>query len=144
AALALAAAPVAAAPRTGVPAILSESQRSDYRAILDAIRASDWTGASARLDALPDGALTNALRAELYLAKGSPKVDLEPLTGLLARAPEMPKADQLARLAASRGATSLPPLPPPVDLVWQGGQPHRDKVKSVLRDPAMLALDAQI
>lgn len=144
AALALGGVPAAAAPRTGVPTVLTEAQHADYRAIVDAIRANDWPGASARLDALPDGPLTNALRAELYLAKGSPKVELEPLTALIARAPEMPKADQLARLAAGRGATSLPPLPQPLDLVWQGSQPRRDKVRSVLRDAPAFALDAQV
>jgi soluble lytic murein transglycosylase len=144
AALACASAPAAAAPRAGVPTVLTEPRRADYRGILDAIRASDWLGASAKLDALPDGPLTNALRAELYLAKGSPKVELEPLTALIARAPEMPKADQLARLAATRGATSLPPLPQPQDLVWQGAQPRRDKVRSVLRDAPAFALDAQV
>jgi len=144
AALACASAPAAAAPRVGVPTVLTETQRADYRAILDAIRANDWLGATAKLDALPDGPLTNALRAELYLAKGSPKVELEPLTALIARAPEMPKADQLARLAATRGATSLPPLPQQMDLVWQGAQPRRDKVRSVLRDAPAFALDAQV
>jgi soluble lytic murein transglycosylase-like protein len=144
AALALAAAPSPAAPREGIPAVLSDPQRSDYRAALDAIRASDWAGAAAKLDAMPDGPLTNALRAELYLAKGSPRVELEPLTALLAKAPEMPKADQIARLAATRGATSLPPLPQSYELVWQGSQPRRDRVRSVLRDAPSFALDAQV
>jgi soluble lytic murein transglycosylase len=146
AALALAGVPAAAAvaPREGVPVVLSEAQRADYRSVLAAIRASDWAGAAAKLDALPDGLLTDALRAELYLAKGSPKVELAPLTALIARAPEMPKADQLVRLAATRGATSLPPLPQPQELVWQGSQPRRDKVKSVLKDAPAFQLDAQI
>ncbi|MBV9930576.1 MAG: lytic transglycosylase domain-containing protein [Alphaproteobacteria bacterium] len=144
AALALAAVPAAAAPRDGVPTVLSDAQRADYRAILDAIRAGDWAGAAAKLDAAPEGPLHAALRAELYLAKGSPKVELAPLTALLAKAPDMPKADQLARLAATRGATALPPLPPLYDLVWQGSQPRRDKVRSVLKDAPSFALDAQV
>jgi soluble lytic murein transglycosylase-like protein len=144
AALALDGVPAAGAPRSTVSTVLTETQRADYRAILDGIRASDWVGASAKLDALPDGPLTNALRAELYLAKGSPKVELEPLTALVGRAPEMPKADQLARLAMTRGATGLPPLPQQMDLVWQGAQPRRDKVRSVLRDAPAFALDAQV
>src|SRR5437867_779815 len=91
AAAALAVSPALAAPREGVPAVLSEAQRADYRAILDAIRAGDWAGAAAKLDAAPGGPLADALRAELYLAKGSPKVELEPLVALIARAPDMPK-----------------------------------------------------
>jgi soluble lytic murein transglycosylase len=144
AALALAAAPAAAAPRETVPHMLSETQRADYRAILVAIRGGDWAGAAARLDAAADGPLTNALRAELYLAKGSPKVDLDPVVALLAKAPEMPKAEQLARLAASRGAMALPTLPPGYDLVWQGGQPRRGKARSVLKSAPAFQLDAQI
>jgi len=144
AALALAAVPAAAVPREGVPTVLSEAQRGDYRAILAAIRAGDWAGAAAKLDAAPDGPLADALRAELYLAKGSPKVELDPLVALLNRAPDMPKADQLARLAATRGATALPPLPQPQELVWQGSQPRRDKVRSVLQGAPSFALDAQV
>jgi soluble lytic murein transglycosylase-like protein len=144
AALALAAVPAAAVPREGVPAMLSEAQRSDYRAVLDAIRAGDWAGAAAKLDAAPEGPLNSALRAELYLAKGSPRVELGPLTALLAQAPDMPKADQIARLAITRGATALAPLPQPYPLVWQGGQPRRDKVRSVLQGAPSFALDALI
>jgi soluble lytic murein transglycosylase-like protein len=144
AAAALAASPALAAPREGVPAVLSEAQRADYRAILDAIRAGDWAGAAAKLDAAPGGPLADALRAELYLAKGSPKVELDPLVALIARAPDMPKADQLARLAATRGATALPTLPQPQDLVWQGSQPRRDKARSVLQGAPSFALDAQV
>jgi soluble lytic murein transglycosylase len=143
-ALLVAAAPAVTAPQEGVPAVLSEAQRSDYRAILAAIRSGDWAGAAARLNAAGDGPLANALRAELYLAKGSPKVELEPIVALLQRAPEMPKADQLARLAASRGAMALPLLPSTYDLVWQGSQPRRGKAPSVIKDAPAILLDSQI
>ena len=146
AAIALAAMPAAAAiaPREGVPAALNQSQREAYRAALDAIRANDWAGAAAKLDAAGDGPLTDALRAELYVAKGSPKVELEPLLALIGRAPDMPRAEQLARMAQTRGATTLPPLPPAYELVWQGSQPQRGKVRSVIRDAPAQQLDAQV
>jgi soluble lytic murein transglycosylase-like protein len=140
AAIALPAAPALA----GAPNILSDSQRSAYRDILASIRSGDWPGASAKLDAAPEGPLGDALRAELYLAKGSPKVDAEPLLALIARAPYLPKADQLERLAATRGATQLPPLPQPQALLWQGSQPRRAKTPSAPRDAASSAVDAQI
>ncbi|MEA3061256.1 MAG: soluble lytic murein transglycosylase [Sphingomonadales bacterium] len=140
AAIALPAAPALA----GQPTILSDAQRTSYRDILASIRASDWTGAAAKLDAAPDGPLTDALRAELYLAKGSPKVESGPLLALIARAPYLPKADQLERLAATRGATQLPALPQPQTLLWQGSQPRRAKTPAAPRDPVSTAVDAQI
>jgi hypothetical protein len=140
AAIALPAVPALA----GAPATLSESQRSAYRDIIAAIRAGDWPGASAKLDSAPDGPLNDALRAELYLAKGSPKVEAEPLLALIARAPYLPKADQLERLAATRGVSQLPALPQPQTLVWQGSQPRRAKTPPAPRDAASNAVDAQI
>ncbi|MFL6862707.1 MAG: transglycosylase SLT domain-containing protein, partial [Allosphingosinicella sp.] len=126
------------------PSALTDGQRSAYRDVLAAIRAGDWPGAAARLDAMPEGPLNNALRAELYLAKGSPKVELEPLVALVNRAPELPKADQLLRLAATRGATDLPALPQPQALIWQGSQPRRAKTPAAPRDATASAVDAQI
>jgi soluble lytic murein transglycosylase len=126
------------------PSALNEAQRAAYREIMAAIRVGDWVGATARLGSAPEGPLNNALRAEIYLGKGSPKVELEPLLALLARAPDLPKADQLARLAATRGATELPPLPQPQKLVWQGTQPRRGRADAAPRDPAAAAVDAQI
>jgi hypothetical protein len=53
-----------------VPAsALTDIERSNYREIFAAIRASDWTGAAARLDGMGDGPLHALARAELYLAK---------------------------------------------------------------------------
>jgi soluble lytic murein transglycosylase len=144
AALALPAATALPAAANAAPTVLSDSQRSAYQGVLAAIRAGDWLGAATRLDAMPEGPLHNALRAELYLAKGSPKVELEPLVALVNRAPELPKADQLLRLAATRGATELPPLPQPQALIWQGSQPRRAKTPPAPRDAAASAVDAQI
>jgi soluble lytic murein transglycosylase-like protein len=147
AAIALPAAPAlaqeAAEPAAALSA-LSDSQRAAYRDVLTAIRAGDWLGASTRLDAAPDGPLNDALRAELYLAKGSPKVETEPLVALVNRAPELPKADQLVRLAQSRGATELPPLPQPQKMLWQGSQPRRARAAGTARDGAAGEVDAQI
>jgi len=140
AAIALPAAPALA----GAPTILSDAQRSAYRDIIASIRSGDWPGASAKLESAPDGPLNDALRAELYLAKGSPKVDAEPLLALIARAPDLPKADQLERLAATRGATQMPALPQPQTLLWQGSQPRRAKTPAAPRDAASSAVDAQI
>lgn len=126
------------AARRAVPSSLSPEERNRYREIFAAIRTSDWAGAAARLDASGDGPLHSIARAELYLAKGSPKVELEPLLSLLARAPEIPQAVQIARLAELRGAANLPQLPQAQRLIWMAGQPRRTRAKNV-GDDAMAA-----
>ena len=144
AALALPAAPALADAGAPASAGLSAEQRSAWREAFAAIRADDWAGAAVRLAALPDGPLHQAARAELYLAKGSPRTELPQLLSLLAQAPDMPKAEQLARLAQARGATELPALPQAQGLVWVGGQPRRGRAEATRDDPAAAALEPLI
>ena len=129
---------------SAMPSLLTEAQRSGYREVFAAISASDWSTAAARLDAMGDGPLHAVARAELYLAKGSPKVELDPLLALIAKAPEMPQAAQLGRLAAARGATELPYIAQAQELRWQGGQPRRSRAKSVTGDPVATELEALV
>lgn len=126
---------------TSLPSELSASERTLYREVFAAIDAGDWAGASARLDAAPEGLLHNAARTELYLAKGSPKVELSQLVSLIEKAPQLPKAEQLSRLAVTRGATSLPDLPQAQNLVWVGSQPRRERAKGTKGDAAADALE---
>ena len=84
----------------------------DWRAVFDAIDAGNWASARAGIAALPQSVLTSVARAELYTAKGSPSVDLTSLMALIAEAPELPQADQLARMAISRGAATSPLIVP--------------------------------
>ena len=130
-----------ARPIQSASAGLSPEQRQGYRDVFAAIRASDWLGASARLAAVPEGPLHDVARAELFLAKGSPKVELPELLPLLQRSPEMPKADQIARLAATRGATELPGLPAAERLVWVGSQPRRSRAEATKGDQAAAELE---
>lgn len=127
--------------REPVSAGLSTEQRSGYREVFAAIRANDWLGASARLAALPEGPLHDVARAELFLAKGSPRVEVPDLMSVLQRAPEMPKADQIARLAQTRGATDLPSLPTAERLVWVGSQPRRSRADPTKGDQAAAELE---
>jgi len=138
--IALPATPVAAAP----PAQLSTTDRSAYREIFAAVRAGDWANASARLDAMPQGPLHAAARAEIYTGKGSPRVELDRILPLLASAPESPKAAQLARLAESRGAYEVPPIQHAQNLVWAGSQPRRARPKTVKGDPVADEIEARI
>ncbi|HET9637792.1 MAG TPA: lytic transglycosylase domain-containing protein [Allosphingosinicella sp.] len=127
--------------REPIAASLSPEQRQGYREVFAAIRVGDWAGASARLAALPEGPLHYAARAELYLAKGSPKVELPELLSLLQRAPEMPKSEQIARLAETRGAAAIPGLPAAERLVWVGSQPRRARAEATKGDPAAAELE---
>ena len=110
--------------RRGEPSVLSASERSNYREVFAGLDRGDWAGAAARLSGMRNGPLHAAATAELYLAKGSPVVSLGQLMTLLERAPELPQAAQLGRLAERRGAETLPRLPEAQNLVWAGSQPR--------------------
>ncbi|HEU0044662.1 lytic transglycosylase domain-containing protein [Sphingomonas sp.] len=144
----LAAEPVAEARLAGtatVPAQLDGTQREGYRSVFAAIRASRWQDAQLLLQTIKPGPLHAIARAELYTAKGSPKVELEPVVQLLTEAPELPQSEALSRLARARGAVELPPLPVTRALIWQAGAPARLRAKATKGDQvaADLALAMQ-
>ncbi len=126
-----------AAPRgDGIPDQLDEATRAGYRGVLASIRDGRWADAQLQLDAMKPGPLHALARAELYTAKGSPKVDGYALTALLSQAPELPQAAQLARLAQARGAIDVPPLPYEQRLFWQDGAPNRQRAATIRSDAA--------
>jgi soluble lytic murein transglycosylase-like protein len=116
------------------PAQLSASDRDGYRAIFAALRAQDWAGAAGRLDGMQNGPLHDLARAMLYTMTGSPRVESGPLTELIARAPELPQADDLARLARARGAETVPELPQAQRLYGLAGQPRRARPRPIRGD----------
>lgn len=141
-ALTLAAIPTVAIAEA--PSVLSRSERENYVAIFAAIDSKDWAGANTRLDAMPQGPLHAAARAELYLAKDSPTATLEQLTALINAAPDAPQSAQLSRLAVRRGALTPPLVVEPQTLVWGGTQPRRQRPKATNGDPGAAALEPQI
>lgn len=118
---------------------LTPDQRSRYQAIFAAIRADDWATAQAGIDALPAGPLTDVARAELVLAKGSPKTDDGTLSALLATAPDLPEASDLAAIASRRGL-AIPALPVTRGLVRFAGPSKRQSARSQRNDSAAAAL----
>ncbi|WP_242095717.1 lytic transglycosylase domain-containing protein [Sphingomonas sp. CROZ-RG-20F-R02-07] len=116
------------------PGLLDAAQRDGYRAAFLAIREGRFQDAQIQLDTMKPGPLHAIAHAELYTAKGSPKVAAEPIVALLNEAPELPEAEALARLARARGAIELPPLPVAQTLVWQDGAPRRVRAKTVRSD----------
>ncbi len=121
-------------PANMVPAQLDSEQRSGYRIVFDAIRAKKWVEARLQLTTMKPGPLHSIAMAELLVAPGSPKATAEELAKVLAEAPELPQAEQLARLARTRGATDLPALPYTQALSWTGGAPIRARAKSLKSD----------
>ncbi|HEY0629303.1 MAG TPA: lytic transglycosylase domain-containing protein [Sphingomicrobium sp.] len=109
----------------------------DWRGVLTAIANREWEAARLGIEAMPAGVLKSYARAELYTAKDSPRIDLAPILALLAEAPELPQAEQLQRLAATRGATQPPAIYWPRATVSLGSAPRRGKTRSVEGEPAM-------
>lgn len=145
------AAPVAAAPTYAMAGSLvsnfipqlGPNARQRYKDIFVAIREGRWEDAQQGLDSMPEGPLHNVARAELYLAKGSPKATPEQLAAILAQAPYLPQAAQLARLAKSRGLVTDAPLPMARDLVFLGSAPRRTRT-SQTDDSSAASLNATI
>ncbi len=108
-----------------LPAQLGPNARAQYREIFADIHASRWQAALSRLSAIPEGPLHNVARAEIYLGKGSPRVEAAALSDILNKAPELPESYALARLATARGAVSLPNIPSEQDVNWLGSAPRR-------------------
>lgn len=99
------------ADRTAVPSLLSQDDRSYYKSLFSAIEREDWTQVQALFAHRTDGPLHTVARAQYILAATSPKAELAPIADVLNKAPDLPWAEQLGRLALKRGATELPSLP---------------------------------
>ena len=137
------------ADRTAVPSLLTQDDRDYYRQIFAAVAKQDWTGARQLLDKRADGPLHAVARAQLFLAPGSPRAELQPLTDLIAQAPDLPWSDALARLAIKRGATAMPAaLPDAQQLFAQPAMARRAKphhtADGTMSDSVAGAIDARI
>jgi soluble lytic murein transglycosylase len=112
----------------------------DWRGIFSAIDSGDWEGARLGIAAMPGNPLKPLAKAELFTARGSPAVDLASIQALLAEAPELPQAEQLARLAVTRGALQPPLVYRPRPVVSLGTAPRRGKTRQIEGEPAADAL----
>jgi soluble lytic murein transglycosylase-like protein len=117
--------------RSAVPKLLSEDERAWYKDAFGALKRSDWVALRQMLAARPDGPLHNVLRAEYYLAPGSPRIDLDTLNQWLASGTTLPEAAQIEALAAKRGGIGLPVLPQGQQLVSWPSAPRRSRPASV-------------
>ncbi len=130
--------------RQTVPTILSAKQNKFYTQVLAAIRGQQWDEAKALLDGADDGPLNAFLRAELLVAANSPRAEVGDIMPLLIKAPDLPQAAQLGRLATKRGATSLPDLPNSMRLAWSGSAPRRLGAEPVIGDPFAMSLEQKV
>lgn len=135
------------AQQQAAPAVPAASVPRDWRSVFDAIDAGDWPSAQAGIAALPPSVLTPVAKAELYTAKGSPVIDLASLQALLAQAPELPEANQLAAMAQKRGAMTPPLIVPEKPVYVLGSAPVRYRAHPVhepAADQLRPALDAMV
>jgi len=136
-------APVATAVAV-LPVQLGPNARALYQDIFASIDAQRWEDASAKLAAMDSGPLHPLARALIYTGKGSAKVAATDLVALATIAPDLPQAPALVRLAASRGAETVPLLPEVRELNWLGTSPRRGRVASTNNDVAAGWLAAQV
>ncbi len=127
-----------------LPDVLSPAQRTHYRQLFAALRDQNWPRVEELLDKGEMKPLNNFARAEYYLAANSPKVELDAVMSLLARQPDLPQGQQLARLAQKRGAVSLPLLPAEQSFRYLGEAPRRVFNIASIPDPVAAGISAQI
>ena len=145
-------APTVVQPVVGAPQPLVVPQQPvatvrvprNWAEVFAAIRGSRWAEARLGISSLPRSDLTPVALAELYTAKGSPVVSLGQIQALLAEAPDLPQADQLARMAVARGAATAPEYVRRRPTIWLGNAPGRYKAKPVTGEPQADQLRAQL
>jgi len=134
--------PTAAIPPA--PPVVAVRVPRNWVEVFSAIRDGRWAEAQAGISSLPQDILNPVARAELYTAKGSPTVSIGQIQALLAEAPELPQAEQLSRLALTRGATSYPYYVAKKPITWLGNSPGRFRAKSITGEPAADQLRTQL
>jgi soluble lytic murein transglycosylase-like protein len=137
------------ADRTAVPTLLSADERRYYQQLFAALSKQDWGTTRQLLDQRADGPLHAVARAQYFLAAGSPRAEAGALTDLIARAPDLPWSDALARLAIKRGATTLPAALPDAQALYaqpalaRRVKPHR-VADGTMPDTVATAIDTRI
>lgn len=127
-------------PTPAVPIVVPR----DWAGVLREIDLGDWEGARQGIAALPDHPLRSYALAELYTAKGSPKVAQQELIDLLAMGPDLPQAAQLAKMASARGAAAVPTYNYSRPLLNLGAAPRRTKTRPASGDAVADLLRGQI
>jgi hypothetical protein len=122
---------VARAGHSATPQQLDKDERVFYVQLFAAIDTEDWARVQALFAQRDHGPLHRIARAEYYLAKNSPKVTLEQIQDWMDKGRRLPEAAQLGRLGLTRGATTMPDLPPEQTFYRRGGTPKRVRPRSI-------------
>jgi soluble lytic murein transglycosylase len=113
------------------PAQLNQQDREYYSAVFAALDRQDWVGAQALLAQRSGGLLHPVAYAELYTAANSPRVELAQIDAWMQNGRYLPQAAQLARLAATRGATQGYDVPYARQMYQLGSIPRRTRPRSI-------------
>ncbi len=119
------------ASRTAVPSVLNHSEREYYREVQSAIESSNWARVQELFAQRSEGLLHQQAKADYYLAAGSPKIELPELQQWLNEGTSLPRAEQIGRLAARRGAETLPAMPTPQRFQSLSPMPNRVRPGSI-------------
>jgi len=122
-------------PATAPAPVATIAAPKDWRGVFDAIDSGNWAAARAGIATLPPSTLTPVAKAELYTARNSPTVDAASLQSLIAQAPELPQAEQLAFMAYKRGVTTPQLIVPRRATVNLGAAPVRYRTRPVAGEP---------
>ncbi len=137
-------APLIQQPVPPPPVVVPVFVPRDWPGVFAAIRNRNWTGARIAIDTLPRSALTAVAKAELFTARGSPLVSLPELQALIAEAPDLPQAEQLARMATTRGALAPPLIVARRPVISLGAAPGRYRARPVTGEPLADSLRKQL
>jgi len=113
------------------PRQLNQADHDYYAAVFAALDRQDWAGAQALLAQRGSGLLHPVAYAELYTAPNSPRVELPQIEAWLQTGRNLPQAGQLARLAATRGATQSYDLPYARPMYGTGSAPRRTRPRTI-------------
>ena len=122
---------VARMAQSATPPQLDQASREYYGALFRAIDLQDWARVEALFAQRPAGLLHAVARAEYYLAANSPRVELWQIDAWMQSGRRLPQAAQLGRLALTRGATTMPDLPPEQTFYGRGGPPKRVRPRTI-------------
>ena len=136
------------ASNSAVPVLLTQDERAYYREVFAAIEGGNWARVQALFAQKSDGPLHQVARAEYYLAAGSPRIELDALSGWLAQGTQLPQSEQIASLAQRRGAVAVPVLPQLRTLSTLPSRAKRvrprDSADGTMPGPVAAAINGQI
>lgn len=117
--------------QSNVPTVLSADERKHYRELFRAIDRQQWSKVQQLLHGRKDSVLYQIALAEYYTHAKSPTATADQIRHWFDLGVHLPQAQQLSRMGAKRGLTSLPSLPRAQRLQRQAYAPKRIRPRTV-------------